>query len=81
MNSETMKSAGVRFWLTIVSLLATVTIDCHLMADDFTPLNTQAAGGEPLSPDEAVKRLRVPDGFQVTLAAAEPDVAADCDHV
>lgn len=74
MNSETMKSAGVRFWLTIVSLLATVTIDCHLMADDFTPLNTQAAGGEPLSPDEAVKRLRVPDGFQVTLAAAEPDV-------
>ena len=28
----------------------------------------------PLSPDEAVKHFRVPDGFEVRLFAAEPDV-------
>ncbi|NQV24239.1 MAG: c-type cytochrome [Rhodopirellula sp.] len=43
-------------------------------ADDFTPVNTQAAGEEPLPPAEAIKRLRVPEGFRITLAAAEPDV-------
>ncbi|PHS03118.1 MAG: dehydrogenase [Blastopirellula sp.] len=44
------------------------------VSDDFVPVNTQPANEIPLAPEEAVKRLRVPDGFQVTLAAAEPDV-------
>ncbi|MEW4486670.1 PVC-type heme-binding CxxCH protein [Thalassoglobus sp. JC818] len=44
------------------------------MADDFVPVNTQAAGEQPLPPEQAVKRLQVPDGFHVTLSAAEPDV-------
>ena len=43
-------------------------------AEDFTPKNSQAVGEEPTVPAEAIKRLRVPDGFQITLAAAEPDV-------
>lgn len=42
-------------------------------ADAFRPLDTQRFG-QPLAPAEAAKRLRVPDGFRVTLAAAEPDV-------
>src|SRR5258706_16358652 len=29
----------------------------------------------PLSPDEAQKKFKVPDGFEVRLFAAEPDVA------
>ena len=36
--------------------------------------NTQAAGQHPPSPQEALRTLRVPNGFQVHLAAAEPDV-------
>src|SRR4029079_17683679 len=39
---------------------------------------TAAVGAEttpaPLPPDEAVKAMRVPEGFRVTLVAAEPDV-------
>lgn len=38
------------------------------------PKNTQKAGEHPPSAQEAVKRISVPPGFQVTLFAAEPDV-------
>jgi len=58
----------------LVALLLSSVATWSSVADDFTPTNTQAAGEHPLPPAEAVKRLRVPDGFQVTLAAAEPDV-------
>ncbi len=46
----------------------------HVAGGEFVPENTQPTGESPLDPQEAVKRLRVRDGFQVTLAAAEPDV-------
>jgi len=42
--------------------------------DDLQPRNTQAAGQHPPSPQQALRALSVPAGFQVTLAAAEPDV-------
>jgi len=45
-----------------------------LAGDSFEPTNTQAAGQHPLKPAEAVQRIEVPEGFTVTLAAAEPDV-------
>ena len=38
------------------------------------PVDTQAAGQHPPTPQEALHQLRVPPGFQVTLAAAEPMV-------
>ena len=38
------------------------------------PLNTQRSGQYPPSPLESLRQLHVPEGFQVTLAAAEPDV-------
>lgn len=64
-------------------LVVTLAVISSVSADDFTPLNTQADGEGPLSPQEAIKRLHVPDGFQITLAAAEPDVrqpiAITCD--
>lgn len=44
------------------------------VGDELTLTNTQAAGEHPLAPKEALTRLSVPDGFRVTLAAAEPDV-------
>ncbi len=36
--------------------------------------NSESAGREPVSPAEALKRLRLPEGFEATLFAAEPDV-------
>src|SRR5579872_5445331 len=30
--------------------------------------------GPPLSPEEAIKKMKVPDGFHVELVAAEPDI-------
>src|SRR5262249_15589837 len=36
--------------------------------------NTQNPKDVPLSPEEAVRRFKAPDGFHVTLFAGEPDV-------
>jgi putative membrane-bound dehydrogenase-like protein len=36
--------------------------------------NTQNPADHPLSPQEALKRITLPEGFRVTLFAAEPDV-------
>ena len=58
----------------VVSLIVATSSAARLLADDFNPLNTQADGQSPLSPSEAIKRLHVPEGFRITLAAAEPDV-------
>lgn len=43
-------------------------------ADDYVPTNTQKAGIEPPSPEEAAKLISVPEGFNVTLFAGDPDV-------
>ncbi|MBC8351117.1 MAG: c-type cytochrome [Planctomycetes bacterium] len=61
------------FVMVACSILTSAS-EARLLADDINPRNTQAAGQEPLAPYEAIKQLHVPDGFQVTLAAAEPDV-------
>jgi putative membrane-bound dehydrogenase-like protein len=37
--------------------------------------NTQNPADKPLSPEESLRRITVPEGFQVTLFAAEPEVA------
>src|SRR5947207_1939437 len=37
-------------------------------------VNTQEPGDKPLSPEQALKRITVPEGFNVTLFAGEPDV-------
>ncbi|MCP4169139.1 MAG: hypothetical protein GY758_00005, partial [Fuerstiella sp.] len=74
-NIDRLMSVAWRtVWQGVGALLLTVPISTRLNADEFTPLNTQAAGQTPLAPDEAIRRLHVPDGFQITLAAAEPDV-------
>lgn len=43
-------------------------------ADLYVPVNTQAPGREPLSPEKAAEVMQVPEGFSVTLFAGEPDV-------
>lgn len=39
----------------------------------FQPIDTQTSG-KPLAARESMSRLRLPEGFKLTLAAAEPDV-------
>src|SRR5688500_13911839 len=39
----------------------------------FQPVDTQTSG-QPLTARESLSRLRLPGGFKLTLAAAEPDV-------
>src|SRR5882724_10942814 len=49
-----------------------------------SPLSAQPKKGGPLSPEDALKALKVADGFQVELFAAEPDLinptSIDVDH-
>jgi len=59
--------------LPILALLCTLSLP-PLGADRYVPVNTQAPGREPLSPEEAAAAMQVPAGFSVTLFAGEPDV-------
>jgi putative membrane-bound dehydrogenase-like protein len=45
-----------------------------LIGNDFSPVNTQAPGQYPPSPEESLAMISVPEGFQVELFAAEPNV-------
>jgi putative membrane-bound dehydrogenase-like protein len=46
-----------------------------LTSESFPPVhNSEPAHHVPISPQEALTRFRVPEGFQVSLFAAEPDV-------
>lgn len=38
------------------------------------PFNTEKSTSTPLSPEEAVSKWKLPEGFQATVFAAEPDV-------
>lgn len=59
--------------LKIIGLLL-LSVVPTLAADDYQPINSQAPGREPLSPEEAAAAITLPDGFSVTLFAGEPDV-------
>ncbi|MBM4004555.1 MAG: c-type cytochrome [Planctomycetes bacterium] len=60
--------SGVWVWVMASSLQG-------LSADDFPrPVDTQPGAESLLTAREAVGKIRVPDGFRVTLFAGEPDV-------
>jgi len=69
-----MKRVGLLFSLWLLS-----AISCAVRASE-TPklpegvLNTQDPHDKPLPPEEAVRRITVPDGFSVSLFAGEPNV-------
>ncbi len=44
------------------------------MAQDVIPHGQSKMPGRPVSPEEAVRRMTVPDGFHVEIVAAEPDI-------
>jgi putative membrane-bound dehydrogenase-like protein len=44
-------------------------------ASDFpTPVNTEKSAQQPMAPDEVVKTATLPEGFRLSVFAAEPDV-------
>lgn len=61
--------------LYYVMLCLALISPVRLWADDFPkPLNTENSDIKLTSPEDALKGMTVPAGFQVTLFAAEPDV-------
>ncbi len=61
-----------RAWLG--ALVLGLTLASSSLADDVIPHNQTAPPGPPLSPAEALERMRVPEGFHVELVASEPDL-------
>src|SRR5229473_2048812 len=45
-----------------------------LAQSEFGFVNTRPSGQPYLTPEESLKRMRVPPGFEVKLFAAEPDI-------
>lgn len=62
-----MKSTAIK--ITIVALALTTFLRISLTSAEI-PVPDDAP--QPLSPDESVKRVRLPDGFRLDLVAAEP---------
>ncbi|QDU60113.1 Cytochrome c [Planctomycetes bacterium Pan216] len=71
---------GCRFGIFASTSLRLVTslvvLSTALVARaEFPPIvNSQPPGEGPISPEEAVKKIALPDGFNATLFAGEPDV-------
>lgn len=61
--------------LAVSGLAAIGACTVSAAADFPTIVNTQRAGEQPPSPAEAAAAITVPEGFNVTLFAGEPDVA------
>lgn len=74
MNSFKFDLAVVGCWFAVAGVLGFGAAGRDTYAEEFVPPNTQPHGESPLPPTEAIKHLIVPEGFQITLAAAEPDV-------
>ena len=60
----------VRFALTTILLLPAIL----LSAADVIPHAQDKPPGPALSPQEAIKKMTVPEGFKVELVASEPDI-------
>lgn len=56
------------------SIAAVLTLPCAAQQSRVVPHNQDAAPGPALSPQEAIARMTVPDGFSVELVASEPDI-------
>jgi putative membrane-bound dehydrogenase-like protein len=57
------------------TLLALALFTITSLAADFpAPYNSEPGNPSPMSPQDALKALKLPDGFKATLFAAEPDV-------
>lgn len=58
----------------VAALLALAALTASSLADEFPEVENTEKGQPPLTPRQALKALKVPQGFKATLFAAEPDV-------
>ncbi|MCA8994261.1 MAG: c-type cytochrome [Planctomycetaceae bacterium] len=62
-----------RLWTGIV--LLTLSSVSQIFGDDFPqPFNTEKSTTKPMTPQEALDGMTLPEGFKMTVFAAEPDV-------
>jgi len=63
-------------WILAVAMLVAGSTISLARADDapFIPRRQNQPPGPPLSPEQAIQRMQVPDGFEVELVASEPDI-------
>ncbi len=54
------------------ALVACLTWGGHAVADDMPPHGQDKPPGPALSPEEAIQKMTVPEGFSVEIVAAEP---------
>ena len=61
--------------LFILGILGFV-LTCQSLAaqDEFVPRRQDKPPGPPLSPQDAIAKMTVPEGFTVELVAGEPDI-------
>tara|TARA_R110002049_G_scaffold285698_4_gene466942 strand:+ start:55531 stop:59199 length:3669 start_codon:yes stop_codon:yes gene_type:complete len=74
MNPERRLQSTLIRIATCAVMLAVAAVGQGADDHQFVPINTQPDHESPLPAREAIKHLAVPDGFQITLAASEPDV-------
>ncbi len=55
-------------------LLVTLSIETRAQTSKVIPHNQDLAPNPALSPQDAVKKMTVPDGFRVEIVASEPDI-------
>ncbi len=64
----------MRPYLSCAPLMILLASTCLGAADDPIPHAQSKPPGPALSPSEAIKKMKVPDGFTVEVVACEPDI-------
>lgn len=73
--AENVRLRGQKTNVALIGLGLVIALCTTAIADDFPkPVNTQKEGEHPPSPREMLDLFELPDGFNVTLFAGEPDV-------
>src|SRR5215467_911567 len=62
------------FHLAFAAILILITVTACPAQKEYGFDNTKPSGQPYLKPEESVKRMKVPEGFEVKLFAAEPMV-------
>ncbi len=64
----------LRTQITCLALFSSLVISPLLADDAFIPRRQSKAPGPPLSPEQALAKFTVPEGFKVELVASEPQI-------
>src|SRR4051794_24046581 len=64
----------MRWWLSVALLGSLIPASFATASDEVIPHRQDRPPNEPYSPQEALAKMNVPEGFHVELVAAEPDV-------